>query len=67
MRLIADGEMIPITHMGRDFLLVRSLSDHPPGDATIILQVDKSERQWKVRLPKGISKNSRRVALALTS
>ena len=65
MRLIANGEEIAITHMGPDFLLVQSASDHPPGDATIVLQVDKSERRWKVRLPEGISKDSKRVVLAL--
>jgi len=51
--------------MGPDFLFVESASDHPSGEATIVLQVDESERQWKVRLPEGISKDSKRVALVL--
>ena len=65
MRLIVNGSSISITQMGPDFLFIESASDHPPGDATIILQVDDSERQWKVRLPEGISKDSKRIALAL--
>jgi hypothetical protein len=65
MQLIVNGSSISITQMGPDFLFIESTSDHPPGDATIILQVDDSERQWKVRLPEGISKDSKRVALAL--
>jgi len=51
--------------MASDYLLVNSATDHPPGTATILLQVDDSERQWKVRLPQGISKDSKRVTLAL--
>ncbi len=65
MRLIVDGVIIPIRQMGPDFLFVDSASDHPPGEATIVLQVDDSERKWEVMLPEGISKASTRVALAL--
>ena len=66
MRLIVNGASISITQMGPDFLFVESATDHPPGEATIVLQVDGSERQWQVRLPDGISKASKRVALALS-
>jgi hypothetical protein len=52
--------------MGADFLLLESPTDHPPCQAIILLRVDDSERQWKVRLPEGISKSSTRVALALS-
>jgi len=51
--------------MASDYLVVNSATDHPTGTATIVLQVDDSERQWKVRLPQGISKDSKRVTLAL--
>jgi len=67
MRLLVNGATISITQMGPDFLLAESAGDHPPGDATIVLQVDESERRWKVSLPEGISKDSRRVALALSA
>jgi hypothetical protein len=30
------------------------------------MKVDASERHWSVRLPEGISKESKRVALALS-
>ncbi|PYJ07154.1 MAG: hypothetical protein DME25_04490 [Verrucomicrobia bacterium] len=65
MRLIVNGDSISITHMGPDFLLVEPASDHPPGEARIVMQVDESRSEWKVRLPEGISKASTRVALAL--
>ncbi len=29
--------------MGPDFLFIESAIDHPPGDATIVMQVDQSE------------------------
>ena len=66
MRLLVNGGSIGITHMGRDFVLIESPADHPPGEASILLKVDDSESRWSVRLPNGISKNSRRVALALS-
>ncbi len=65
MQLIVNGESISITHMGPDFVLIDSPADHPPCEAAVYLRVDDSESQWKVRLPQGISKNSKRVALAL--
>ena len=66
MRLFIDGTSIGITHMGRDFVLIESPGDFPPGEASILMKVDASESQWKVRLPEGISKHSNRVALALS-
>ena len=65
MRLILNGTPIRITHMGPDFVLVDSPIDLPPCEASILLRVDDSESQWQVRLPEGISRNSKRVALAL--
>ena len=64
MRLIVNGFSIPVRQMGRDFVLLDSPVNHPPADASLILQVDQSERSWKVRLPEGISTASHRVAIA---
>ena len=64
MRLLVNGQCIRITHMGPDFLFTEPAGDHPPGEATIMLQVDQSASQWKVSLPDGISANSKRVAIA---
>ena len=67
MRLVLDGgTSIGITHMGPDFLFIEPAGDHAPGFATIFLRVDASQRQWRVRLPNGIFRSSRRVELALT-
>ena len=64
MRLIVNGFSIPVRQMGRDFLLLDSPVNHPPADASLILQVDQSERSWNVHLPDGISTASHRVAIA---
>ena len=66
MRLIINGMSIDITHMGRDFILLQTPAEQPPCEASILLKVDDCESQWRVRLPEGISKNSNRVALALS-
>ncbi len=64
MQLRINGSCLHISHMGPDFLLIDATADHPPGNATIVLQVDESIRQWDVHLPDGISAGEKRVALA---
>jgi len=64
MRLVVNGFSIPVTQMGRDFLLVDGPVDHAPADASLILQVDGSQRRWSVRLPEGISAASNRIVIA---
>jgi hypothetical protein len=64
MRLILNGESVNITHMGPDFVLIGPAASHPPCEATILLQVDKADRRWAVRLPNGISPGATRVEIA---
>lgn len=64
MRLLLNGSSIPIAEMGPDFLVLESATEHPPGDATLELCVDANERRWKVRLPEGISSDSRTVTIS---
>jgi hypothetical protein len=63
MNLVINGTTLPVAQLGPDFLLLDGGIDYPPGDATLILRVDSSERRWKVRLPNGISANLQRVAI----
>ena len=65
MRLIVNGTSIGITHMGRDFVVVESPTEHPPGEASVLLKVDESESRWNVRLPHGIAAGSRRVTISV--
>ncbi len=64
MQLIINGESMDITHMGPDFLIVESPREYPPGEATILLQVDQSERRWTVRLPVGLQTGRSRVSIS---
>lgn len=67
MRLIVNGDSIGVTHMGRDFVLVESPAEYPPGEASLLLKVDQSESRWNVRLPDGIAAGSKRVAISLAA
>ena len=64
MQLIVNGEFVSITHMGPDFLIVEPPGEHPPGQATIVLQVGRSERRWIVRLPDGFHPGQKRVPIS---
>jgi hypothetical protein len=64
MKLLVNGSSIPVAQMGPDFLLVVEAIDHPPANASIIMQVDESERRWDVHLPNGMSLGSKRVAIS---
>ncbi len=64
MHLLVNGLSLPVTQMGPDFVLVESPVNHPPAAASVVLQVDQTERRWNVRLPGGISANKKRVEIA---
>lgn len=64
MRLLVNGLSLLVTQMGPDFVLVESPVNHPPAAASLVLQVDQSERRWNVRLPSGISASQKRVEIA---
>ena len=66
MRLLLNGSSLPVAQMGRDFLILESAAQYPPCDATLELCVDASERRWPVRLPQGISMESRTVTISRT-
>jgi hypothetical protein len=67
MRLLVNGLSLPVTQMGPDFVLVDAPVDHPPAIASVVLQVDQSERRWNVRLPGGISADKKRVEIAASA
>jgi hypothetical protein len=64
MRLLVNGIALPISQMGPDFVLVTAPVNHAPAPATMVLQVDESERCWNVYLPDGISADNKRVRIA---
>lgn len=64
MQLLVNGIALPISQMGPDFVLVDVPVDHEAAMATIVMQVDESERRWNVHLPDGISAYNKRVRIA---
>ena len=64
MHLLVGGQSIPVAQMGPDFILLQNPVNHPPADASVVLQVDQSERSWNVHLPHGISAGTKRVAIS---
>jgi hypothetical protein len=67
MRLLVNGLSLSVTQMGPDFVLLESPVNHPPAPASLVLQVDESERRWNVRLPSGISRDKKRVEIAASA
>jgi hypothetical protein len=67
MQLILADLCLRITHLGPDYALVEMPPDHPPCEASISMRVDDNQTEWRVRLPEGISRSSKRVALAVAN
>ena len=63
MLLIINGLTLPVAQMGPDFVILDTPINHPPADASLVLQVDQSESRWNVHLPKGISVGEERVEI----
>jgi len=64
MHRLVGCHALPVAQLGPNFIFVDAPANHPPADARVVLQVDQSERSWNVRLPKGISAGTKRVAIA---
>lgn len=63
MQLLLHGMTLPVVQLGPDFLLLDTATAQPPGEASLVLRVDESERRWPVCLPEGISAASKRVTM----
>jgi hypothetical protein len=64
IRLLVNGDSLRVAQMEMDSLFLDVPVDHSPGEATIVLVIDGSERRWKVKWPEGISATSERVKIA---
>jgi hypothetical protein len=64
LRLLVNGLSLPVAQLGPDFLLVDAPVNHAPAVATVVMQVDQTERRWNVHLPNGISADSQRIQIA---
>jgi hypothetical protein len=64
MTLYLEGRALPISHLGPDFLIVKTPIDHPPTDAEIELVIDGLAKRWPVRLHKGMSAADRETRIS---
>ncbi len=65
MELLLESGCFPVGQLGPDFLLLKRAINHPPAEATLVVRVDQSERQWKIWLPEGMSAAARRVSISI--
>jgi hypothetical protein len=63
MELRLNGDIVPVSQMGRDFIVVRQPFDHPPAEAEVFLAIDESENKWRVYLVDGISAGRRKTRI----
>ena len=63
MELRLSGLVLPISHLGPNFLIVNVPIDHPPADAEISMAIDGHEKHWAIRLPEGISTALQRTTI----
>ena len=64
MSLSVNGDVLPISHLGPDFLILRTPVEHAPAEAEIFLSIDGNESRWMVRLINGIHPDRLRTAIA---
>jgi hypothetical protein len=63
MELRLNGWVLPISHLGPDYLILKEPVDHPPAQAEIVMSIDGTLSQWAVQLPAGLSVASRRTRI----
>ncbi len=63
MSLAVNGHILPISHLGPDYLILRNPVEHAPADAEISLSIDGNQRQWMVHLPNGIHPDRLRTVI----
>jgi hypothetical protein len=54
IELCVNGHILPVSHLGPDFLVLKDIVEHPPAEAEIVMCIDGDESRWCVRLVDGI-------------
>ncbi|HUY35658.1 MAG TPA: hypothetical protein VMV69_23140 [Pirellulales bacterium] len=61
LELVIDGRSLDVEQVGPRSCLLAEPIDHPPGEAEVVMHVDGQRRTWRVAIPQGISRISKRV------
>jgi hypothetical protein len=64
MSLSVNGDVLKISHLGPDFLILRNPVEHAPANAEIFLSIDGNESRWTVHLVNGIHPDQLKTAIA---
>lgn len=64
IHLHVDGQALSVSHLGPDFLILRTPMDHPPCNAEITMSIDGHESRWTVYLSNGIQVGRCKTAIA---
>lgn len=64
MHLTLNGYVLPISHLGPEYLILRTPVEHGPADAEISLTIDGDERRWMVHLDNGIHPDRVRTVIS---
>jgi hypothetical protein len=63
IELRVDGHVLPVSHLGPDFLVLKDTVDHPSDEAEIAMSIDGEEKRWRVRLVDGIVLGQQRTRI----
>jgi hypothetical protein len=63
MHLEVGGVSLPIAQLGPDFLIMEQAAEYSATHAEIVLQVDSTERRWKISLPEGLAAAGQRTLI----
>ena len=63
IELCVNGHVLPVSHLGPDFLILKRTIEHPPDEAEISMCIDGDENRWRVRLVDGIVAGQERTRI----
>lgn len=61
MHLLLNGAMLPISHLGPDYIRLGERAEFPPCAGHIVLVIDGHESRWPVHLPQGLQPGCGRI------
>ena len=61
MHLVLNGSILPLSHLGPNYVRLRESAEVPPCDAQIVLVIDGHESRWPVHLPEGLQPGHGRI------
>jgi hypothetical protein len=63
IELCVNGHILPVSHLGPDFLVLKDTVEHPPAEAEMAMSIDGDESRWWVRLVDGIVTGRRKTRI----